>query len=839
MRSFSTLLAILVLYTNVAEAQLKAFPTAEGAGKFVTGGRGSVSTAPTVYEVTNLTDVNTAGSFRYACTNGSAARIVVFRVSGTIHLTSALTLKANTTIAGQTAPGEGICIADKPVILGGNNIIVRYMRFRLGDKYQNLGMVNGSGDDDAFGDNGNGRQKIIIDHCTAGWSDDEAFTIYSGDSVTVQWCMITEPLNYSYHFESGDTDFEQHAYGGIWGGRHATFHHNLIAHIKGRGPRFDGIRNITGDSADFRNNVIYNWMDYNTNGGEGGAYNIVNNYYKYGPSTTNSATAGVNRRNMLINPYKQASGPAIPYGKYYLTGNYCDNSAAVTANNWSGAAMNGGSLADTTQSKVLTPFNAVPIPTETALEAYVSVLAGAGCVLPNRDTLDQRIVNDVKNRTGKLIDVQGGYPHGTPYASTVDAWPALASGTAQTDTDHDGMPDNWETARGLLPANAADRNGYITANGYNNLENYINGDSIVAVGSSNICLTSKTINTSNTGQWQHSRDSLYSLYNTAVYTSALDSNHFVASILDNANIGKFNVSYYTTNALRNDGAGHYYLNRNITINPTNPELIVAPVTVRLYISKAEFDALKAADPLLVTIADLRVLKAPNNSCVTSLTGTPTGITPVSSAVFGTYANGYYVEFQTSTFSTFFFASSSFPIPVKLSSFNVKKEGSNTARINWTTAQEINSKNFEVQRSTGNSGWNTIATVTAAGNSNIEKTYSTSDIENKKGIYFYRLLQNDLDGRSSVSETRKLEFGKDGLLVQLYPNPANQLLNVQLSGADQFELILFDMSGRQLFNTSIKSNSYQLNTAALSSGMYTMKLISNKETINTKFIIDHH
>ena len=650
--------------------------------------------------------------------------------------------------------------------------------------------------------------------------------------------MIAEPLNYSYHFETGDPDYEQHAYGGIWGGRHATFHHNLIAHIKGRGPRFDGIRNISGDSADFRNNVIYNWIDYNTNGGEGGAYNIVNNYYKYGPSTLNTVTSGINRKNMLINPYKQASGPAIPYGKYYLNGNYCDNSATVTNDNWLGAAMNGGALSDTVQSKVNVPFNSVAIPTETALEAYNSVLAGAGCILPNRDTLDQRIINDVKNRTGKIIDVQGGYPHGTAYASTVNAWPALASGTTQTDNDHDGMPDSWETARGLNPANAADRNNYTTANGYNNLENYINGDSIVAAGTLNTCVTAKSISTANSGLWLNARDSSYSNYLSAVYTSAMDSNHFVASILDNGAIGSFAVSYYTTNALRSDGAGHYYLNRNITITPSNPELILAPVTVRLYISKAEFDALKAVDPLLVSISDLRVLKVPNNTCLTALSTTPEGITPVSSSIFGTYSNGYYVEFQTSSFSTFFFASSSYPIPVKLFSFNVKKEGTTTAHINWATAQEINSKNFEVQRSTSVSGWVTIATITAAGNSNTERSYSFNDNETKKGVYFYRLKQNDLDGRAALSETRKLDFGNNNLLVQLYPNPADQLLNVLVADADRFQFVLLDMSGRQLASQAVTGNSFRLNTAGLAAGVYTIRVISSKETINIKTLIKH-
>ncbi|MET0393320.1 MAG: pectinesterase family protein [Chitinophagaceae bacterium] len=470
------LLLCSLLLSQLSQAQLVAFPGAEGAGRFATGGRGTTSVPTTVYEVTNLNDDNNPGSLRYAVSQNASSRTIVFRVSGTIHLTSRLNIKANTTIAGQTAPGDGICIADHPVVINGDNVIIRYLRFRMGDKNQNGGMVDGSGSDDTFSNLGN--KHIIVDHCTSGWSSDEALTIYRGDSITVQWSFITEPLNYSYHFETGDVDFEEHGYGGIWGGRHASFHHNLIAHVKGRAPRFDGSRNLSPftagqENVDFRNNVLYNWGSYNVNGGEGGNYNIVSNYYKYGPSTATGNSSGVAVRYMIINPGKQTSAPVLPYGKYFLTGNYVDGSTVITQNNWLGAAMSGGVQADTTQSKVLTAFDLGPITTHTAQEAYNLVLQYGGASLV-RDTLDQRIVNDVLNRTGRLIDVQGGYPHGTPYASTVNAWPTLNATAAPADTDHDGMPDAWETSHGLNPNDAGDRNG-IAANNYTNLENYLNG----------------------------------------------------------------------------------------------------------------------------------------------------------------------------------------------------------------------------------------------------------------------------------------------------------------------------------------------------------------------------
>lgn len=475
-----------------AEAQLVAFPGAEGAGRFASGGRGTATSLTTVFEVTNLADDNNPGSLRYALQASTATyphRTIVFRISsGTIHLTSRLTIRGNTTIAGQTAPGDGICIADHPIVISGDNIILRYIRVRMGDKNQNKGMVDGSGSDDALGNIGN--KNIIIDHCTVSWSSDEALTIYRGDSITLQWNIISEPLNYSYHFETGDTDFERHGYGGIWGGRHASFHHNLIAHVQGRAPRFDGSRNLPPftpgqENSDFRNNVIYNWGAYNVNGGEGGNYNIVNNYYKWGPSTATGSSSGVPVRSMIINPGKQTSAPVLPYGKYYVTGNYVDGSSLITANNWRGAAMSGGSLADTTSAKVEVPWDIAPVTTHTAEAAYNLVLQKAGTVLPLRDTLDQRIVADVRNRTGQIIDVQGGYPHGTPYAQTVTAWPSLNSITALADDDHDGMPNAWETAKVLNPNDAADR-GVIGANGYTHLENYLNGlaeTSITTTGS--------------------------------------------------------------------------------------------------------------------------------------------------------------------------------------------------------------------------------------------------------------------------------------------------------------------------------------------------------------------
>ncbi|MBD0287252.1 MAG: pectate lyase, partial [Flavisolibacter sp.] len=442
---FTTIVAINLFYycnctpvkVNTTEAgnndKPMAFPGAEGFGKYTTGGRGG-----NVYIVTNLND-NGSGSFRQAV-NAKAPRMIVFAVSGTIHLESPLSIKANTTIAGQTAPGDGICLADYPVSLGGDNIIIRYMRFRMGDRYQNKGMINGAGGDDAFG--GTRRKNIIIDHCSMSWSTDEVFSVYAGDSTTLQWNIISEPLNYSYHFETGDKDFEHHGYGGIWGGRHLSAHHNLFAHCNSRTPRFDGIRNIPEENVDFRNNVIYNWGGNNVYAGEGGTYNIINNYYKYGSSTSEKV------KFQVVNPWNRK--PDIPYGKYFVAGNYIDGAPDVTNNNWLGVRVGSNGNEDIQQVKSSTPLHTISIPEQSAAEAYQAVLQSAGASF-RRDTLDQRIINNVKNRTGRIIDVQGGYAHGTPYEQTKNAWPALKSLPAPKDSDGDGMPDDWEKKNGLNP----------------------------------------------------------------------------------------------------------------------------------------------------------------------------------------------------------------------------------------------------------------------------------------------------------------------------------------------------------------------------------------------------
>lgn len=817
--------------TFTAISQQKAFPTAEGAGAFVTGGRGTATVPTTVFEVTNLGDVNAPGSLRYAVNATAAYRTIIFRVSGTIRLTARLDIKANTTIAGQTAPGYGICIADRPVNINGDNIIIRYIRCRLGDRYQNLGMVNGSGDDDAISDNGHSHKNIIIDHVSASWSNDEALTFYGGDSLTVQHCIISEPLNYSYHFETGDADFERHAYGGIWGGKKASFHHNLLAHCLGRVPRFNGSRGfaIGTENADFRNNVLYNWGNYNTNGGEGGNYNIVNNYYKYGPSTSTGSTAGVTIRYEIINPYKQAS-PVLPYGKYYVEGNYVDGSPAYTARNWLGAAMNGGSYADTTASKVLVPFALPAIITQSATDAYASVLKNAGCSLPLRDTLDARIATDVVNRTGRIIDVQGGYPHGTPFTTSQMAWPVIDSLPAPADNDHDGMPDEWETQRGLNPANAADRNNY-HANGYTNLENYLNGDSIVAIGSAGNCVTVKPVNTTNSGSFIHIRDTTY----TRLIST--DTMNVIASILDNGNYGFFNASYFVSNTIRLGNNGKPYLNRNITIEAGNPAAITQAVTVRLYFTQAEFNALKAADNTISTIADLRIIKVADSNCLTAISGVGTIITPTATGTYGTFGNGYYLEFATSSFSTFFIAGAvAAPVlPLNVVAFNAFYNGQQVT-TQWLTANEENSREFIIERSADGRNFDRAGAVNAADVAGQHK-YVFTDATPLPGISYYRLKMVDKNGSFWYSQIAVINTKLTGSFA-VYPNPATSNIIISHPKATAgATLELLTIAGKKLKLHLIENSAVQtsLDVSNINSGSYMLVYRGNGKKLVTRFI----
>ena len=408
------------------------------------------------------------GTLRYAVEAGDA-RIVTFRVSGTIHLKKPLEItKGNITIAGQTAPGEGICLADYPLLIKGcSNVIVRFIRVRMGEK----GSLADNKEYDAV--SVNDCEDVVLDHLSCSWSVDECVSCYGNKRFTMQYCIVSESLRNSVHGKGN------HGYGGIWGGENVSFHHNLLAHHDSRNPRFDhDYVNTLAGPIDYINNVVYNWGGNSTYGGEGSTnggggrkINFVNNYYKAGPATKQSI------RYRLCNPTTTCSnctnklGGAVDPMKLWLEGNTMFGSEAVTGDNWQGINPDDASKLSSIKAGSRFVFTDCYTGEETAEQAFETVLNKAGCSL-SRDAIDARIVSEVRNgnftyngttSTGGLID--------TP--SDVGGWPEYQSGTIPQDTDGDGIPDSWEEAHGLNPKSFADSKLESLIQGKTNLEVYL------------------------------------------------------------------------------------------------------------------------------------------------------------------------------------------------------------------------------------------------------------------------------------------------------------------------------------------------------------------------------
>lgn len=491
-------------YDAPDRSRIPAFPYAYGAGKYTTGGAGG-----DVYIVTSLKDDGSEGTLRWAL-NRTGKRTIVFAVSGLIDLQSKLEIKnGDVAIAGQTAPGDGICLRYYPVSIKADNVIVRFMRFRMGSDKLSPEEAAGA---DAFW--GKEHANILIDHCSMSWSTDECASFYDNKNFTMQWCIISESLAKSVHPK------EVHGYGGIWGGQGATFHHNLIAHHGSRTPRLCGSR-YTGmpdnEKVDLRNNVFYNWGgnyywdgESNVSGGnggyagEGGSFNFVNNYYKPGPSTVTKQ--GVVNRIFAPNPdddstNKNADGV---WGRFWLSGNVFDTNyptnvysngktikpistgkfmqlvSSVNNDNWNGLQPNpgkypypDGDAANLRLASEVTISSDVKDFTQTAKEAYNSVLMYAGASL-SRDKADERVVNNVKNGDYTSKGSNGSTNGIIDKAEDVGGWPVYASGTTLKDSDKDGMPDDWEKAKGLNPNDKSDASKYNLDKQYTNLEVYLN-----------------------------------------------------------------------------------------------------------------------------------------------------------------------------------------------------------------------------------------------------------------------------------------------------------------------------------------------------------------------------
>lgn len=478
-----------------AQDLVPAFPGAEGYGRYTTGGRGGE-----IRHVTNLNDSG-EGSFRQAV-QGNSAKIVVFDVSGIIELKSDLTVGANTTIAGQTAPEGGITLRYFTVRPSDNNIW-RFIRIRRGQEKN----VN-DGADATWQ-----RQKsnILLDHCSFSWSIDEIASYYDNRDFTMQWCALTEALANAGHGKS------EHSYGGIWGGKGASFHHNFLAHMQNRVPRFNGARyswqgydknlyenTVQAERVDFRNCVMYNWGTGGCYGGPGGGYiNMINNYYKAGPATKNKTR--VTQVTVASSSNSDKNHPEL-YGlssRYFIEGNYVAAASSPENYDWKGVIYDGGLVKvdgenyikdphdyfgqdgtnivnndiNCIRLRLDTPFEAAAVTTHEAPIAYEKVLSYGGAS-HDRDMVDIRNFEEAATGTAVytgsitkmpgIIDVvadQGDY---SVVSNSRDNW---------FDTDGDGIPDYWETANGLNPSDPSDAALFTidTERGwYSNIEVYIN-----------------------------------------------------------------------------------------------------------------------------------------------------------------------------------------------------------------------------------------------------------------------------------------------------------------------------------------------------------------------------
>lgn len=469
-------LSLLMAVAGItATAQVPAFPGAEGYGRYVTGGRGTSTNATKVYHVTNLQDNTSgsiAGSLRWALKQ-SGPRTIVFDVGGIIELKTDLTIPANTTIAGQTAPSPGITLRYYTVRPVGNNVIVRFIRIRRGEEKD----INDGADATWAKELTN----VIFDHCSFSWSIDEVASYYDNCNFTMQWCTIGEALANPGHTKG------EHSYGGIWGGKGASFHHNMIIHVQNRAPRLNGARygwtgydktkypggTIMAEQVDLRNNLMYNWGTGNgAYGGMGGYHNIVNNYYKAGPATANTKrvfqcghTTGTSTdQGSAIDPQKKGI-----YGHFYISGNYVTAAGSNAANyDWKGVIVDdaGGTIPDTIKlSSPISTFVNADVTTHTAENAYLKILSYGGASL-YRDNVDKRYMSEAKNGTTTYT----GSATKTGEGKTVTHHPGIIDfvkdqgtysigiGTRPNDfdTDKDGIPDAWEDVNGLDKKDASD-----------------------------------------------------------------------------------------------------------------------------------------------------------------------------------------------------------------------------------------------------------------------------------------------------------------------------------------------------------------------------------------------
>jgi hypothetical protein len=446
-KKFIRLIASLCICTSVsAQTKTPAFPEAQGFGAFTKGGRGGEVFIVTTTEDYGVNEPVIKGSFREAVEAG-IPRMVVFEVSGIIELKRPLKIEhPYITIAGQTAPGDGICLKDYSFSVTADESIVRYLRVRLGDVHRlesdaiNIGSVVDNSGQLSDAPNSN----LIVDHCSAGWATDEIFTIGT-ERGTVQWSIISECLYRSYHPKGAHSmgSIIRGSYGGV------SMLHNIYAHNNSRNPKLGSGEVSPGAVFDVRNNVFYNWGSTPgySNSDEHVRINLVGNFYKSGPSTKMSRSTIAFHVGGILN-------------SIHVADNYHSNNLEAAKDNWRLISSADGKI-----NKRNTPFPYPPMEKKTGKQIYEAVLNGAGAVLPARDPVDQRIINEIRTGKGVIINSQ----------QDVGSWPVYNSTKAPVDKDRDGMADKWERTHGLKSTDPSDHKNDADKDGYTNLEEYVNG----------------------------------------------------------------------------------------------------------------------------------------------------------------------------------------------------------------------------------------------------------------------------------------------------------------------------------------------------------------------------
>jgi hypothetical protein len=696
-----------------------AFKDAEGYGRFARGGRGGK-----VVHVTNLND-NGPGSLREAITTDIGPRTIVFDVSGIITLNSRLTVGQNyITIAGQTAPGKGICIRNNPFGTGAKDVIMRHLRVRVGASVTTDGMGN-------IGDHS------IVDNCSISWTIDEAFSSRNAKNVTLQRTLISEALNVAGHqnYPAGTA----HGYAATIGGSIGSFHHNLLAHCEGRnwslGGGLDGSGYYSG-KLDIRNNVVYNWGGRTTDGGAH-EVNFVNNYYK---------TGAASRKFVALTADHEGVG--LGTQRYYFEGNVMpgrfDESTQSLGRNETWAA---GELVHY-PSFVAAPFFDSYVITQTAKDAYKRVLSNVGSNQPVFDDHDIRIVNETLNGTYTYVGSVSGYKGLPDKVSDVGGWenyPVIAR-SAQFDTDGDGLPNWWETIKGLNVNSAAndfsDANNDADLDGFTQLDQYLDW-----MGGPHYFIMPGTA--------------------TSLDLTVLSRGYTNTPV------------FVTANAV----------NGAVMIDPLNPG-------VALFTPAA--DGLAAFD-FTVTDAEGATMTRTVNLLVT-----PDAILPVS-----------------------------------LVNFKAKRKDASTVSLTWETVQEEHNDYFEIQRTfSPGSPFTTIGKVNTKGingSSSVKLEYETQDLNDHIGVTYYRLVQKDLDGKSTVSEIRTVN-GSDALpQAKVWPVPSKGKFNVLLTNAEGLTVVrVYNVDGKMIGKEETIASGVIKPFTIATSGTYFIKGI-NKTTGEVLFV----